>query len=71
MSCTGSQFGLDYVPTSNGGLGGQSRCARGRATTNRYLHFLGTAADRAGLDRLNSGWGYQGGTKPGATKSGS
>ncbi|MFC8798004.1 tyrosine-type recombinase/integrase [Promicromonospora sp. NPDC057138] len=23
------------------------------ATTNRYLHFLGTGADRAGLDRLN------------------
>lgn len=23
------------------------------ATTNRYLHFLGTSADRAGLDRLN------------------
>lgn len=36
------------------------------ATTNRYLHFLGTAADRAGLDRLNLEWGYQGGTKPGA-----
>lgn len=32
------------------------------ATTNRYLHFLGTAADRAGLDRLNLEWGYQGGT---------
>lgn len=36
------------------------------ATTNRYLHFLGTAADRAGLDRLNSGWGYQGGTNSAA-----
>ncbi|MFX4287027.1 tyrosine-type recombinase/integrase [Janibacter sp. G349] len=24
------------------------------ATTNRYLHFLGTGADRAGLERLNS-----------------
>ena len=24
------------------------------ATTNRYLHFLGTGADSAGLDRLNS-----------------
>ena len=23
------------------------------ATTNRYLHFLGTSADKAGLDRLN------------------
>ncbi len=23
------------------------------ATTNRYLHFLGTSADQAGLDRLN------------------
>ena len=45
------------------------------ATTNRYLHFLGSSADRAGLDRLNSrratpwatrgrseGRGYAGGT---------
>lgn len=32
-------------------------------TTNRYLHFLGTAADLAGLERLNSARGYQGGTK--------
>ncbi len=23
------------------------------ATTNRYLHFLGAGADRAGLERLN------------------
>ena len=23
------------------------------ATTNRYLHFLGTSADQAGLERLN------------------
>ena len=23
------------------------------ATTNRYLHFLGSSADKAGLDRLN------------------
>jgi hypothetical protein len=29
------------------------------ATTNLYLHHLGTAADRAGLDRLNRG-GTQG-----------
>jgi integrase len=27
------------------------------ATTNRYLHFLGTGADIAGLDRLNEGPG--------------
>ena len=27
-----------------------------------FLHFLGTAVDRAGLDRLNLEWGYQGGT---------
>jgi integrase len=33
------------------------------ATTNRYLHFLGTGADRAGLDRLNRGAGYAGGTR--------
>lgn len=41
------------------------------ATTNRYLHFMGTGADRAGLDRLNSGWGYQGGTnsQAGGSKS--
>jgi integrase len=25
------------------------------ATTNRYLHYLGTGADKAGLDRLNEG----------------
>ena len=30
------------------------------ATTNRYLHFLGTGADSAGLDRLNS--------RPGGTR---
>lgn len=41
------------------------------ATTNRYLHFLGTAADRAGLDRLNSGWGYPGGTNSDEEGSGS
>ena len=29
------------------------------ATTNRYLHFLGTAADLAGLERLNSGGGVR------------
>ena len=32
------------------------------ATTNRYLHFLGTGADQAGLERLNSPPGYRGGT---------
>lgn len=32
------------------------------ATTNRYLHFLGTGADRAGLDRLNAAPGGTGGT---------
>jgi hypothetical protein len=31
------------------------------ATTNLYLHHLGTAADKAGLARLNSR-GYAGGT---------
>jgi integrase len=31
------------------------------ATTNIYLHHLGTPADRAGLDRLNTR-GYTGGT---------
>jgi hypothetical protein len=39
------------------------------ATTNRYLHFLGTSAHRAGLDRLNQPLqpiqprGYAGGTR--------
>lgn len=37
------------------------------ATTNRYLHFLGTGADRAGLDRLNQGAGYAGGTRDAVT----
>jgi integrase len=32
------------------------------ATTNLYLHHLGTPADRAGLDRLNAP-GYTGGTR--------
>jgi integrase len=32
------------------------------ATTNIYLHHLGTGADQAGLDRLNS-WGHTGGTR--------
>ena len=32
------------------------------ATTNIYLHHLGTGADRAGLDRLN-GRGHTGGTR--------
>lgn len=31
------------------------------ATTNRYLHFLGTGADAAGLERLNSRAGGTGG----------
>lgn len=35
------------------------------ATTNRYLHFMGTSADRAGLDRLNEERGYAGGMRPG------
>ncbi|WP_125773131.1 tyrosine-type recombinase/integrase [Antribacter gilvus] len=30
------------------------------ATTNRYVHFLGTGADKAGLDRLNRGGGARG-----------
>lgn len=33
------------------------------ATTNRYLHFLGTGADLAGLERLNEDRGYAGGTQ--------
>ncbi|MBO9553209.1 tyrosine-type recombinase/integrase [Cellulomonas sp.] len=35
------------------------------ATTNRYLHFLGTGADQAGLNRLNEGWGCAGGARNG------
>lgn len=31
------------------------------ATTNRYLHFLGTGADLAGLERLNQAPGATGG----------
>jgi integrase len=38
------------------------------ATTNRYLHFLGTGADAAGLARLNVPRGYAGGT-PGDSAS--
>lgn len=34
-------------------------------TTNQYLHYLGTGADLAGLERLNFPAGYHGGTKPG------
>jgi len=30
------------------------------STTNRYLHYLGTAADSAGLERLNRGRGAHG-----------
>ncbi|GHH69148.1 tyrosine-type recombinase/integrase [Promicromonospora soli] len=33
------------------------------ATTNRYLHFLGTGADVAGLERLNDGTKYPGSTR--------
>ena len=29
-------------------------------TTNRYLHYLGTSADTAGLERLNRGGGARG-----------
>lgn len=36
------------------------------ATTNLYLHHLGTSADRAGLARLNDP-GHAGGTREGAT----
>jgi len=35
------------------------------ATTNRYLHFLGTGADQAGLSRLNEGSGRAGGARDG------
>jgi integrase len=30
------------------------------STTNRYLHYLGTSADTAGLERLNRGRGAHG-----------
>jgi integrase len=33
------------------------------ATTNRYLHFLGTDADKAGLNKLNDGLGSAGGAR--------
>ncbi|HLR83416.1 MAG TPA: tyrosine-type recombinase/integrase, partial [Nocardioidaceae bacterium] len=33
------------------------------ATTNKYVHFLGTGADRAGLDRLNQASGHARGTR--------
>jgi hypothetical protein len=33
------------------------------ATTNLYLHHLGTASDRAGLARLNLGAGCTGGAR--------
>lgn len=33
------------------------------ATTNRYLHFLGTDADKAGLNKLNDGPGSAGGAR--------
>jgi len=43
------------------------------ATTNRYLQYLGTGADRAGLDRLNEGVsghaGAAGGRDPGKIAS--
>lgn len=35
------------------------------ATTNRYLHFLGTDADKAGLNRLNNDLGSAGGARDG------
>lgn len=35
------------------------------ATTNRYLHFLGTGADPAGLERLNRVPGATGGPRAG------
>ena len=35
------------------------------ATTNRYLHFLGTDADKAGLNRLNNDLGSAGGAQDG------
>ena len=35
------------------------------ATTNLYLHHLGTSADRAGLNRLNEGSGSAGGARDG------
>jgi hypothetical protein len=37
-------------------------CHESAATTNRYLHFLGTGADVAGLERLNDGTEYPGNT---------
>lgn len=38
------------------------------ATTNLYLHHLGTAADQAGLARLNA-LGHTGGGTPGRSES--
>lgn len=40
------------------------------ATTNRYLHFLGTGADMAGLDRLNRDREHGSGGTRGARRSG-
>jgi len=39
------------------------------ATTNLYLHHLGTSADRAGLDRLNAREHKGGTNQPGAEES--
>jgi integrase len=39
------------------------------ATTNLYLHHLGTSADRAGLDRLNAGEHKGGTSRPGSGES--
>lgn len=40
------------------------------ATTNRYLHFMGTGADLAGLDRLNADARPRGGERDGQTARG-
>jgi integrase len=39
------------------------------ATTNLYLHHLGTSADRAGLDRLNAREHKGGTSQPGSGES--
>jgi hypothetical protein len=46
--------------------GGRPSAAASIATPNRYLHFLGTGADAAGLEKLNSQPGYAGGYASGA-----
>ncbi len=47
-ACLGLARGVDPV-TAQARMGHASI-----ATTNLYLHHLGTSADRAGLDRLNA-----------------